>query len=104
MKMETEAKYICRNARDVGQRLAGLRSQFAYGSDSSEKETVWPDIAVNNLDNKGCSAAPSNAYGVSTASHGPPALHTVSFGSGLYRGEGIFVASTQRGATQKGAS
>jgi hypothetical protein len=105
MKAKTEAKYICGDAKDVRQCLTELKPQFACRSNLSENEAVWPDIAVNNLDDKGCSVASSNANNrVSKASYGPPAFYAVSFGSGLYRGEGIFVTSTHRRAAQKRAS
>ena len=105
MKAETEAKHICRNGKDIGQSPAGLKPQFVCGSNLSEEETVRLDTTVNDLDVERCSGASSNAHhGVSTASHGPPALHTVSFGSRLYREEGIFAAAPYRRAAQKRTS
>ena len=105
MKAETEAKLICRNRKDAGQSLVGLKPQFACRSNFSEKETIKPDTTVNDLDVERFSIASSNASnGTPTARHGPPALYTVSFGSRLDRGGDVFVASTFRRATQKRAS
>jgi hypothetical protein len=105
MKAETEAKHICRNAKYHGQYLSWLKSPSACGSDPSEKETVRPDTAVDDLNVERNSIVSSNAeYGVSTTSHGPPALHAVSFVSGRYRGESVFAVSTYRRVTQKKVS